>query len=125
MMDNPLVTVLMITVLGMGLLFLALAFFYGLLSGMARGLKERDRPARQQPARPAAGSGEEEAQSWEAARLQAAAAAIALARARVQAAQPGPLVHLEGVGGSQAPSAWWSLHHQRQLALRGRPGRGE
>jgi hypothetical protein len=126
MMENPLVTVLMITALGMSLLFLALAFFYGLLAGMARGLKDRDLTLQGERALPTEGAGEE-GPSLAAAGLQAAAVAIALARARVQAPQGGggAGLQVEGSGGARAPSAWWSLHHQRRLASRTSHRRGE
>lgn len=111
MVDNSWITVLTITVLGMGLLFLALAFFYGLLTAMARLLQDRAVV----PARPPGTAGEEEA------RLQAAAVAVALARAGLQAPQSrGPALPAEG---EAAPSPWWSLHHQRRLARETRPGR--
>jgi Na+-transporting methylmalonyl-CoA/oxaloacetate decarboxylase gamma subunit len=104
MAENPLATVLVITALGMGLLFLALAFFYGLLSAMARGLADRAPRSPQAPALRHEDSGAEEG------RMLAAAVAIALARARVPAGGPVP------PAGTQAPSAWWSLHHQKRLA---------
>jgi Na+-transporting methylmalonyl-CoA/oxaloacetate decarboxylase gamma subunit len=130
MIQNPLLTVLMITALGMGLLFLALTFFYGLLAGMARGLRDRAVPPRQEPAPASEDAGEEAtspaAARWQAAGLQAAAVAIALARARVQAPLPGGAApQAEAPGGPQAPSAWWSLHHQRRLASRASRRRGE
>jgi Na+-transporting methylmalonyl-CoA/oxaloacetate decarboxylase gamma subunit len=130
-MENGLFIVLMITVAGMGLLFLTLAFFYGLLSSMARGLRDRAGPPKQARAEPAVEPGEgapslEEARWRAAAGLQAAAVAIALARARVQALpSSGPGLQAETAGSSQVPSAWWSLHHQRRLASRASRGRGE
>ena len=107
MAENPLATVLVITALGMGLLFLALAFFYGLLSAMARGLADRAPRSPQAPALHPEDSGAEEG------RMLAAAVAIALARARVPAPPAGGPVP---PAGTQAPSAWWSLHHQKRLA---------
>ncbi len=112
MAENSMTTVLMITVLGMGLLFLALVFFYGLLSGMAGVLKDRAVPPRQEAALAPEGAGEEAAARW-----QAAAVAVALARAELQAPLPGSsTLQAEGQGGSHTTSAWWSLHHQRRLA---------
>lgn len=119
-MENPLITVLMITVVGMGLLFLTLAFFYGMLTGMARGLRDRARPPQEEPAATA-----EEAPSSAATPWQAAAVAIALARGRVQSTPPGPVPQAEAGSGPPPPSAWWSLHHQRRLASRASRGRGE
>ena len=122
MTENPLVTVLMISALGTGLLFLALAFFYGLLSAMARGLKDRALRSPQAPATCPEDAGEEEGRSLAAGRLQAAAVAIALARARVPAPPPGGPVP---PAGAQAPSAWWSLHHQKRLASGSSHRRGQ
>jgi Na+-transporting methylmalonyl-CoA/oxaloacetate decarboxylase gamma subunit len=117
MVENPWITVLMITVLGMGLLFLALAFFYGLLLAMARGLQDRAAAPVEQPALAPADADEEES------RLQAAAVAIALARtARQSRFSDAPAVEH---GGSRAASPWWSLHHQRRLASGAPQGRGQ
>lgn len=116
MVENSWITVLMITVLGMGLLFLALAFFYGLLGAMARLLKDRAPAPVERVAPQPAPSGEEVA------RLRAAAVAVALARTglgRPQARHTGAAME-----GKATPSPWWSLHHQRRLARQSRQGRG-
>ena len=122
MTEDPLATVLIITALGMGLLFLALTFFYGLLSAMARGLKDRAPRSPRVPATHPEDAGEEEGRLLATARLQAAAVAIVLARARVQAPPPGGPAP---PAGAQVPSAWWLLHHQKRLASGSSRRRGQ
>jgi len=108
-LEQPLVVVLVVSAIGMTLLFLALAFFYGLLSLMASVVK--DRPS--VPESPAEGgvAGEREAM------VRAAAIAVALARAEAEghAGTAGGLAGWAPRGGPGV-SAWWALHHQRQLA---------
>lgn len=111
MAEDSLVTVLMIAVLGMGLLFLALAFFYALLSGMGRVLRDRAAPPAAVSPQAPGHSGDEEA------RLQAAAVAVALARAGLPPPHSGsPALLAGGQEGAGTASAWWSLHHQQRLA---------
>jgi Na+-transporting methylmalonyl-CoA/oxaloacetate decarboxylase gamma subunit len=98
--------------MGMTLLFLALALFYGLLSLMMRVLQ--DRAPRQADAieekREEAGTDE--------AMFQAAALAVALARAEIeQGPAPGSGSALDEAAGRRQISHWWALHHQRQLTL--------
>jgi Na+-transporting methylmalonyl-CoA/oxaloacetate decarboxylase gamma subunit len=106
--DNPLVTSLSITAIGMTLLFLALILFYGLMSLMMSVMQGRSTAAESAEAEAEDGGDE--------AVLQAAAIAVALARA--ETAQPGELggisVEVEGTT-APAASTWWTLHHQRQL----------
>jgi Na+-transporting methylmalonyl-CoA/oxaloacetate decarboxylase gamma subunit len=111
-LEDSLVTALIITAIGMTLLFLSLALFYGLLSLMTALLRERSAEADgararegEQAAGPGAGKG---------ARLRAAALAVALARA--EAEQGTGLVPGDEVRG-EAVSSWWALHHQRRLAF--------
>ncbi len=102
-MGAGLMVVLVITAVGMTLLFLALAFFYGLLSLLTAAIQDRSRePERNAATEPA----EEEA------RLQAAALAVALARAEAElTASP-----TTGEATASLPvSPWWALHHQRRL----------
>ncbi|MEJ2211094.1 MAG: OadG family protein [Anaerolineae bacterium] len=118
MAENSWMTVLIITVLGMGLLFLALAFFYALLGAMARLLQDRAEASTAvvTQAVPEAAGGEEEA------RLQAAAVAVALARAGLgtPGVRAAAVLAEESAG---VPSPWWSLHHQRRLGRETRSGR--
>lgn len=117
-MDNPIAAALIISALGMPLLFLALAFFYGLLSLMTSAIGERQAP----PARPVK---LETAPAEDQVLLQAAALAVALARAEAESTSiPGP-VGVEGEAVSQHVSPWWTLHHQRQLTSGRNPRRSQ
>ena len=104
-MDNSLVVVLVISVAGMTLLFLALAFFYGLLTLMTKEFRKRvvasDLPVDEGPA--ALDSAET---------LRAAAIAVALARAEAEGRAAPAILDQEG----ESVSSWWALHHQRRLA---------
>jgi Na+-transporting methylmalonyl-CoA/oxaloacetate decarboxylase gamma subunit len=107
-LENPVVAALVISIIGMPLLFLALALFYGLLSLMTSVI--RDSAAL--PARPAQ---EETVPGEDTARLQAVALAVAIARARGEQA-PGPAGVGVGDGTARGQvSSWWTLHHQRQI----------
>jgi Na+-transporting methylmalonyl-CoA/oxaloacetate decarboxylase gamma subunit len=106
--DHPLAVSLSITAIGMTLLFLALVFFYALMSLMMSAMQER--PSRKDMAEPA------EKPVGDAAMLQAAAIAVALSRAEAeQALEPSAVpVQVETVV-QPAVSPWWILHHHRQL----------
>ena len=117
-MESPIAAALVITAIGMTLLFLALAFFYGLMALMTSVIQ--DRPAAR------ASSTEQEEGPGEArpvgpsedALLRAAAIAVAVARA--EAEQGFNLVGTpaqEEAAATSLLSPWWALHHQRQLAL--------
>ena len=109
-MENALNVALIITAMGMTLLFLALALFYGLMSALTAVIRDRLRQHHPQ----AEGSERAEEEPM----LQAAAIAVALARAEVESG-------FEGTGSSwreeevsdRQVSSWWMLHHQRQLIL--------
>ncbi len=106
-MDDTLLSALLITAIGMSLLFLVLAFFYGLLwllTAVAQG-----RPAANLQARSPAPGPEPEKEAT----LEAAAIAVALARARA-IRRAGPPVSPADI---TTADPWWSLHHQRQLTL--------
>jgi hypothetical protein len=98
---------LAITAIGMTLLFLTLAFFYGLLSLMASVIEDRRSERNSVPVTLPAGQDEEAA-------LRAAAIAVALARASAEAS-----IVSTGAPGQAEPapgaSPWWALHHQRSL----------
>lgn len=113
-MENPLTISLVITAIGMTLLFLSLVLFYGILSLLTAVTRERAREAEQQETK-------EHAPEHRA--LQAAAMAIALAR--IEAAQgPGSAGEAaRASAGTQDVTSWWSLHHQRRLAGEKRPRR--
>ena len=110
-MESPIAAALVITAIGMTLLFLALAFFYGLMALMTAVMK--DRPAARAPsAEQGEGPGEEGAL------LQAVVIAVAVARA--EAEQGFSLAGIPVQEEAATPgllSPWWALHHQRQLTL--------
>jgi Na+-transporting methylmalonyl-CoA/oxaloacetate decarboxylase gamma subunit len=100
-------TALAITAIGMTLLFLTLAFFYGLLSAMARFIEDR-RSGNSDEAVVAPDGGDADAP------LRAAAIAVALARAGAEeraVPRGAPLPPQPSPG----PSPWWAAHHQRRL----------
>jgi hypothetical protein len=107
--QNPVVTVLVISGMGMGLLILALAFFYGLLALMASAIRDR-RSAPLTPVESEGGPVEDESM------LKAAAIAVALGRVSSEGTAE---ASIDSVGARPVPvpgvSAWWMLHHQRQL----------
>jgi hypothetical protein len=121
-MDNPLVVSLIVTGIGMAVLFLALAILYGLMVLMTGVIRDRGTGNREQgtgSSGQGAGIGEQgmtgEAAGMERARWRAAAIGVALARAEQELGTPG----LPGPPGT--PSAWRALHQQRQLTLSPRP----
>ena len=106
-MENPLTTSLVISAIGISLLFLSLVLFYGILSLLTAITRERSKEAEQQ---------EPEEHGPEHRALQAAAIAIALAR--IDTAQgPGSAAQPAGASaGTLDITSWWSVHHQQQLA---------
>jgi len=106
-MEEPLPIVLVISAIGMILLFLSLVLFYGLLSLLMS--VTRDRAAAGAPSQ-AEPEGEPETM------LRAAAIAVAMARAEAEHG-PSPVgspATVEIAGRGQI-SPWWALHHQRQM----------
>jgi hypothetical protein len=111
-LDNSLFIALGITAIGMTLLFLALAFFYGLLSLMMVVIKDR-------PTHQAMLAGEQREEPDEGGELlRAVAVAVVMARAEAEqiAVLTGALATDEA-GSSESVSPWWALHHQREVAL--------
>ena len=107
-MDDTLVSALLITAIGMTLLFLTLVFFYGLLSLLTATI--RDRPAGSDAdLEPVRGAG-----LAEGAKLEAAAVAIALARSQATQRAVVPVAPGQEPA-ARGPDRWWSLHHQRRL----------
>jgi len=106
-MEEPLPVALVISAIGMTLLFLSLILFYGMLSLLMSVTRERATSGVSPEAEPA---GAPETM------LRAAAIAVALARAE---AEPGPsladLAATAGTAGRGQVSPWWTLHHQRQM----------
>lgn len=117
-MDDSLLTALIITVVGMSLLFLFLVLFYGLLALLAAVFKDRPSTATE-PATGSEGTGDGTGtEGLEDAVIRAAVVAVALARAEAEGySGPGAAADsAEAVDDSQV-SAWWSLHHQRQVTV--------
>jgi Na+-transporting methylmalonyl-CoA/oxaloacetate decarboxylase gamma subunit len=113
-MENSLVVALAVTGIGMLVLFLALALLYGMMYGMTALIQER--PKAGDGERGSMGVGEKEAAEEDGAmQRRAAAIAVALARAECELCTSG-LPGAEESTGPRAPSAWWAMHHSRQLA---------
>ena len=113
-MENSLVVSLAVTGIGMLVLFLALALLYGLMYGMTALIRERPKAGDRE--RGSMGGREKEAAEEDGVmQRRAAAIAVALARAGCELCATG-LTGAEESAGPRAPSAWWALHHSRQLA---------
>jgi hypothetical protein len=112
-LDETVPLALLISLVGMTLLFLALGFFYVLLSLITKVLRDPDssaEPAEEQRPVVAPDSAPDKV-------LRAAAIGVALARAQAEengrlrgVPQPG-----ETTTGPEV-SPWWALHHQRHVA---------
>ncbi len=111
-MENLFVVSLVVSGLGMLLLFLALAILYGLIYLMTTVLRDPS-------AAPVhAGSEEQTVRGGKEATYRAAAIAVALACARQEPSPIGMPAASEGTGADAQrleASAWWTLHHDRQL----------
>lgn len=105
-MDNPLVVSLVVSGIGMLILFLSLSFLYVLMYLMTTFIK--DKPTLAPTDQPAS-------QSIDQLR-QAAIIAVALACAEQELAAPPLSPSMEERKG-EAASPWRMLHHQRQLTL--------
>ena len=107
-MENPVVAALVISLLGMPLLFLALAFFYGMLTLLATAIREWEvEPAPEIVV---------EAPRDEVERLAQRAAAVAVVLARAEMEMGSDASGQEA--GDREVGPWWALHHQRQLLSR-------
>ncbi len=104
-MASLLITSVVVSGLGMLMLFVAMTVLYGLMYGMARLIKD-GRQAEEQRTRRAE---EQERGKARGRRRQAAVIAIALARAQQEMSLVGARRTEERI------SAWWTLHHHRQL----------
>ncbi len=108
-MDNPVTISLVVSGVGMLMLFLALTLLCGLMYLMTALIK--DRPEAGIGEQGSMGTEEQEAGSM---KRQAAVIGVALARAEQDLSPIGAL----GVEGAEEEiSAWRMLHHQRQLTL--------
>ena len=120
-MDNPLVVSLVVTGIGMLMLFLALAVLYGLMYLMTRMTNIRavvkERPeagAEEQGSRGAEEQRDRGAEEQEEMRRRAAVIAVALARTELELGSMG-VPGAEETTGPWRVSPWRALHHQRQL----------
>ena len=98
-MDSPIVISLVVSGIGMLMLFLALAFLCGLMYLMTAAVRDK----------PAGGVEEHENRDM---RLRAAAIGVALARAEQK------MITIGALEEGKAVSGWRMLHHQRQLTRR-------
>ena len=117
-MDDSLVTALIISAIGMTLLFLSLILFYGIISLLTAVTRDRSAPS---PGR--TDSAEEQGDAPADRPLRAAAIAIALARAEAEGEAGKASVSLSLASGDRDVTPWWSLHHQHRLAGKGKPRR--
>lgn len=109
-MDDTLLSALLITAIGMSLLFMTLAFFYGLLWLLTAIVRDRPGAGRQERA-PAPDPEAERTPAFE-----AAAIAVALARAR-SGRKTATSTPVAGISPIVPTDPWWSLHHQRYVNL--------
>jgi Na+-transporting methylmalonyl-CoA/oxaloacetate decarboxylase gamma subunit len=117
-LENSLVTTLVITAIGMSLLFLSLVLFHGIISLLTAVTRERAAT----PSREGDGAVQQKG-AWEERALQAAAIAIALARAE-SLGGPGRAYDSGSLAsGDREVTLWWSLHHQHRLAETGKARR--
>lgn len=109
-MENALVTALVISAIGMTLLFLSLILFYGIISLLTRVTREKPSPSGKV-------DGTEAQRDAPADRMQQAAAiAVALARAGTEGTTGRAGVLVPQASGDREVTSWWSLHHQHRLA---------
>ena len=113
-MEDSLVTVLVISAIGMSLLFLSLVLFYGIISLLTAATSARA-AAPEERAVGAEAPGEAPADQA----LRAAVVAIALARAQADRSSSS----VPPASGDRDVTPWWSLHHQHRLADKGKPRR--
>ncbi len=107
-MTNPLVAALIVSGIGMLMLFVAMGLLYGLMYGMTALIKD-ERPSSTKHRGDHEGSPLHTRSSSPRETQMAAAIAVALARAeREMSTADAPVPN-------ETSSAWWKLHHQRQL----------
>ena len=105
-MDDPLIISLVVSGIGMLMLFVALALLYGLMYLMTAFITDRPKAVTETGEEGSRGA-EEQRRS----RLRAAAVAVALARAEQE------LSAIGAPGEEGAISPWRVFHHHRQLTL--------
>ena len=104
-MDNPVIVSLIVSGVGMVLLFIALGILYGLMYLMTAVIK--DRPA---DVFSGASADEETVEKIDEAKQKVAVIAVALARAERETFAPS--------APPEEASPWWTLHLQRQLTTK-------
>ena len=112
-MDSTLTIALVVSGLGLLLLFAALAFLYGLMYAMTALIKDRPSAQRKEPAPAVQADG-----GTARAAHRAAVIAVALARAEMESRPVGPLPAEAG------SSSWGQYHRQRLLNLNRRTRTG-
>jgi Na+-transporting methylmalonyl-CoA/oxaloacetate decarboxylase gamma subunit len=113
-MDNPLTISLLVTLIGMAVVFLAMALIYGsmqLLSAMTRDQKKEQ----VEPAAPVPVETPEGSRTSDVDRLKVAAIAVALARTQAMGVQGGARSNPRG-----ETTPWGEFYRQRHLGSRGR-----
>jgi len=105
-MDNPLTTALVVSGIGLLMLFAALAFLYGLIYAMTAIIKDRPDVEKKESA-PAAGADRGTAR----AKRRVAVVAVALARAELESSQASSPEAEVGI------SPWGQYHRYRLLGL--------
>ena len=118
-MNNPLTVAAAITLAGMALLFLALTFFYGLLSLISLALHDRAPGPAPAETEGQAAAGQPAPAAGLEPMLRAAAIAVALARAEAEG-RPGQAT---AGAASETLSPWWMLHQGRRVAAGSSPWR--
>jgi Na+-transporting methylmalonyl-CoA/oxaloacetate decarboxylase gamma subunit len=117
-LENSLATALVITAIGMTLLFLSLVLFYGIIALLTAVTREGARKPNG-----AAVAAEELGDAIERRALQAAAIAVSLARAEAEQSR-GAFSDVPSLAsGGRDVTPWWSMHHQHRLAEKNRPRR--
>lgn len=113
-MENPLTTALVVSGIGLLLLFAALAFLYGVIYAMTALIKDRPKVEQEEPAPAAVADG-----SAAHTKRRIAVVAVALARAELESSPANPLETEAGIG------PWGQYHRYRLLGLnlRGRTNR--
>jgi Na+-transporting methylmalonyl-CoA/oxaloacetate decarboxylase gamma subunit len=116
--ENALGTALIISAIGISLLFLSLILFYGIIALLTAVTKDK-------PATPPGRTESTELQTAAPAgrALQAAAIAIALARAEAEGEAGTASASVSLASSDREITPWWSLHHQHRLARKGKPRR--
>jgi Na+-transporting methylmalonyl-CoA/oxaloacetate decarboxylase gamma subunit len=114
-MDNPVVVSLVVSGIGMLMLFVALALLYGLMYLMTAFIKDRPEPEMGKRGSEKAGDRGQEERGGErklgGEKRRVAVIGVALARAELEKSS------VDMSDGKMTPSGWRALHQRRQLTL--------